>query len=129
MTTDQAAKTCPSSTCSPGHQLIGVVGPTGHMGYVSPPLEIDADFVERASRRTDVPPEARFRFAGPCVESRCAQWSEGACSVISRVVEHVDSPTADALPVCGIRSSCRWFSQEGRAACERCPLVTRSTRR
>src|SRR5437763_115569 len=29
----------------------------------------------------------------------------------------------EALPRCGIRPRCRWFAQNGRAACEVCPLV------
>jgi hypothetical protein len=27
------------------------------------------------------------------------------------------------LPACGIRERCRWFAQEGSAACAVCPLV------
>jgi hypothetical protein len=30
----------------------------------------------------------------------------------------------DALPPCTIRNNCRWFSQEGEAACKRCPEIT-----
>jgi hypothetical protein len=30
----------------------------------------------------------------------------------------------DALPVCTVRKDCRWYSQEGGAACLRCPGVT-----
>jgi len=29
----------------------------------------------------------------------------------------------DSLPVCTIRPQCRWFRQEGRAACLRCPQI------
>jgi hypothetical protein len=30
----------------------------------------------------------------------------------------------DALPPCLIRKECRWYSQEGGAACRRCPEIT-----
>jgi hypothetical protein len=34
----------------------------------------------------------------------------------------------DGLPACTIRRECRWFRQEGRAACQRCPqIVTGNT--
>jgi hypothetical protein len=29
----------------------------------------------------------------------------------------------DQLPACNIRAECRWFRQEGRAACLRCPQI------
>jgi len=32
-------------------------------------------------------------------------------------------PVVSALPRCAIRPVCRWFRQEGRAACLRCPQV------
>jgi hypothetical protein len=31
----------------------------------------------------------------------------------------VESP----LPACRIRPTCRWFLQEGKAACQRCPQI------
>jgi hypothetical protein len=33
----------------------------------------------------------------------------------------------EALPPCPIRKDCRWFSQEGGAACLRCPAITTVT--
>jgi hypothetical protein len=30
----------------------------------------------------------------------------------------------DSLPPCTIRKECRWFAQEGAAACMRCPEIT-----
>ncbi|HEX8646546.1 MAG TPA: hypothetical protein VF715_06570 [Thermoleophilaceae bacterium] len=124
---DDPERTCPSSSCEPGAKLIGVVGADGTVGYVSPPLEIDADFVERARRgRT---PEKRFRFAGPCVEGRCAQWTGSRCGVIDTVLTTPDRPSApERLPHCGIRSSCRWYAQSGAEACAVCPLVVTDLR-
>jgi hypothetical protein len=29
----------------------------------------------------------------------------------------------ESLPACRIRPDCRWFVQEGRAACLRCPQI------
>ncbi|MFB2972660.1 hypothetical protein ACE1CD_27180 [Aerosakkonema sp. BLCC-F183] len=33
------------------------------------------------------------------------------------------SEVVERLPRCQIRSNCRWWKQEGRAACRRCPQV------
>ena len=32
-------------------------------------------------------------------------------------------PVVDALPSCSIRNTCRWFADQERAACVRCPQV------
>jgi hypothetical protein len=124
---DRSERTCPSSSCEPGAKLIGVVNADGTIGYVSPPLEIDEDFVGRAlSGRT---PERRFRFAGPCVEGRCGHWTGSRCGVIDTVMTTPERPPVpDRLPLCGIRTTCRWFAQSGAEACAVCPLVVTDLR-
>ena len=116
--------TCPSARCEPGATLLGVVEADGTVGYITPRLTVDAEFVEQASRGRA--PEKRFRFAGACVESGCKQWTGSRCGVIDRVLEG-DLPKAGALPHCSIRSSCRWFAQSGAEACGVCPLVITDT--
>lgn len=119
-----AAYTCPSAPGEPGATLLGVVGPQGSVAYLTPPLTIDDDFVAIARRGRS--PEKRFRFAAPCVEERCAQWTGSRCGVIDAVLA-ADVPGADdetrGLPRCSIRSSCRWFAQSGADACGVCPRV------
>jgi hypothetical protein len=34
----------------------------------------------------------------------------------------------DSLPACNICRDCRWFRQEGRAACMRCPQIVTGIR-
>jgi hypothetical protein len=110
--------------------LLGVVGSNGLVGYVRPRLEIDASFVEEAKKGR--PPEKRFRFAGPCVEGRCAQWTGSRCGVIDMAVEEQEAgrvPTVEGdLPKCSIRGRCRWFAQMGARACHVCPLVVTDAR-
>ena len=49
-----------------------------------------------------------------------------SCRADFEATEALASVTA-ALPHCTLRPDCRWWRQEGRAACERCPqLVTES---
>jgi hypothetical protein len=92
-------------------------------------MTVDEDFVAVARRGRS--PEKRFRFAAPCVEDRCVQWTGSRCGVIDTVL------TADGLPEargtagrsrCPIRSSCRWFAQSGLDACAVCPVVVTDCR-
>lgn len=125
--------TCPSGRCREGSVLLGVVGPDGRLGYLTPALTVDAEFVSRAGRgRT---PESRFRFAEPCVEDRCEQWADGECGLIGEVLASPTGGTLAAgapvgvLPRCTIRRTCRWYAQRGGQACGVCPHVVHTPRR
>ncbi|MFG2309955.1 hypothetical protein ACGFS9_14955 [Streptomyces sp. NPDC048566] len=116
--------TCPSSSCSPGHLLLGIVRPDGTLAALRPPPAVDAAFVERATAAGSRPPEARFRFAGPCVTGACHHWSDQRCRLGDAVARAAPLDADDAPPPpCAIRSTCRWWSQTGRAACRVCPRV------
>lgn len=118
------AKLCPSAPAAEGAILLGVVGPDGAVGYVQPPLTIDSDFLARAA--SGRPAEERFRFSAPCIEASCGYWTENSCGVIEQVLARQDAlelPTAETLPHCSIRRSCRWFAQSGPRACSACPYV------
>ena len=124
-------KTCPSSSCRDGALLLGIMTGSGKLAYVDPPVRIDAAFVAQA--REQGSPERRFRFAGPCVEDGCPQWTGEGCGIADLVADTpvTDSASPDAespdprrtLPACSIRRSCRWFAQRGAAACTACPLI------
>jgi hypothetical protein len=119
------AKTCPSARCNPGASLLGVLGSDGRIKHARTAMTIDADFVARAQAHG--PPEARFRFASPCVEGKCEQWSGNACGVVEKVLAHIEAVAPelarDDLPPCTIRQTCRWYSQSGEKACKVCDLV------
>jgi len=113
---------CPSAVCEEGANLIGVVNQDGIVDLLSVPILVDKEFVEIAYQGRQ--PELRFRFSGRCVESGCKQWTGTTCSVIEKVLEVVERNEKESpLPECGIRSSCRWFFQEGGGACQVCPLI------
>jgi hypothetical protein len=120
----RAGRTCPSAPCEEGSILIGIVGRDNRVGYVNPPLPLNESFMEQVHSRSRTPQE-RFRFASPCTEGRCVQWTGDRCGVIELVLAQSSDVNTDAesLPPCGIRASCRWFEQEGRSACKVCPLV------
>lgn len=113
---------CPSAPARPGSSLLAIVGSDGRLAHLSPPIPVDEAFVAAASRHGA--PETRMRFTSPCLEAGCAQWTGSSCGVIEQVLAtgaHDGQPTR--LPRCDIRSGCRWYRQEGGAACRACPLV------
>jgi len=68
-----------------------------------------------------------FRFAAACQQGRCSHW-DGACSLVERIVQLLPV-TSLTLPPCRIRADCRWYAEQGRPACQRCPqVVTEATR-
>jgi hypothetical protein len=67
-------------------------------------------------------PTEVFRIASPCAMSDCKHFKENACTLVQRIVEGL-VPVVNDLPACQIRSTCRWFNQEGRNVCLRCPQV------
>jgi len=67
-------------------------------------------------------PTEVYRIAAPCSNGGCRHFAGNACTLVQRVVALME-PVVDGLPACGIRRTCRWFHQEGKAACLRCPQV------
>jgi hypothetical protein len=72
-------------------------------------------------------PERIFRLAGPCIQSKCANWENQACALIDRMRQEVERQIAaepvGKLPRCAIRSTCVWWRQTGPEACRVCPHV------
>lgn len=115
---------CPSAPAAEGATLLGIVGPGGEIGYVSPLIQIDETFLTAAAGGR--PLEERFRFSQPCVEARCGYWNGSGCNVIEHVLaQEAPTPSSSAtrIPRCSIRPSCRWFHQRGVAACRACRFV------
>jgi hypothetical protein len=63
-----------------------------------------------------------MRLASPCHEQGCVHFDGSDCRLAQRIVEQLPTVT-ETLPACQIRSSCRWWQQEGKSACLRCPQV------
>jgi hypothetical protein len=63
-----------------------------------------------------------LRIAARCQESRCAHYNAARCTPAQRIVESPPE-VVSTLPACTIRSTCRWYQEEGRSACLRCPQI------
>jgi hypothetical protein len=75
-------------------------------------------------------PREVYRMAAVCIKGGCPHWRDGTtgagdgnCSLVERVIAAYPTAIEDKLQPCGIRSVCRWFAQEGAAACRACPGV------
>ena len=114
---------CPSAPVNAeGARVFGMVtGKPGthRVGYLTETLPLSEKLLALAG---DAEPTQVFRIAGRCESSGCKHFRDNSCTLAQRIVEGV-RPVVNALPACQIRSTCRWFRQEGKAACFRCPLV------
>ncbi len=120
---NRATMSCPSA--QPEHaeaEIIGIVrGPTGATTVEplprSVPISALIDLIPASVRPTEV-----LRFAAPCAEQSCRHFDLGTCLLAKRIVSSLPK-VSDRLGLCAIRPTCRWFRQEGSAACRRCPQV------
>ena len=67
-----------------------------------------------------------FRLSARCEEKKCTHFDGSRCQLAVRIATMLPE-AVDSLPACNIRPECRWFRQEGRAACLRCPQIVTGT--
>lgn len=121
------SKLCPSA--QPGMdrcQVLGVVqrdGPRPMLLYLKTPVAATPDVLAMAA---PLKPTEVFRLSATCATDGCPHYDGTDCRLATRVVQLLP-PAVDSLPPCTIRRDCRWFSQEGGAACLRCPEITTVT--
>jgi hypothetical protein len=92
------------------------------IGYLSATVPVDDQLLQLAE---PAKPLEVFRFAAPCATAGCVHYDDDRCSLVERIVDRAPVVVAIAPP-CAVRSRCRWFAQEGTAACHRCPQVLTS---
>jgi hypothetical protein len=120
-------KLCPSA--QPGMdncRVLGIVeqeGPTPRIVYLN---EILPATLEVLAMSAPLKPTEVFRLSATCAEHKCPHFDGADCRLATRIVKMLPE-AVDALPPCTIRKDCRWFSQEGGAACKRCPEITTVT--
>jgi len=128
----------PTSTASPtknvmcpsvphtweGARIFAVVGGTveaPELAYLDEALPVTEELVALTA---PVQPDEVYRMAGACARERCAHHSgaDDRCTLVERTVE-LTPTVVHLLPRCAIRTTCRWWDQEGASACSRCPQV------
>ena len=120
---------CPSVTSiGPEAQVFGVITGSAaegfRVGYLTEALPATPELLAAAA---PAKPTEVFRAAVPCAEGRCRHFDGANCRLAARIAAMLD-PVVSALPRCAIRPVCRWFRQEGREACLRCPQVATEQR-
>jgi hypothetical protein len=114
---------CPSARPEVDKSVaFGVIGGTGekpHVTYLKQPLPITDDLIAKAA---PVTPAEVLRSAAPCATKGCQHFDGANCRLVTQIVEQLPTVTED-LPPCSIRRDCRWWQQEGKSACMRCPQV------
>jgi len=121
------SKLCPSAQPGmEGGRVLGVVryeGDRPAVQYLEQPIPATPEVLALAA---PLKPTEVFRLAATCAEHKCPHFDGANCQLASRVARLLP-PSVEALPPCRIRKDCRWFSQEGGAACRRCPEITTVT--
>ncbi|WP_243902646.1 nitrogen fixation protein [Aetokthonos hydrillicola] len=114
---------CPSARPESVDSVVfGVVGGTvekPHVAYLKQPQPVTDELIAKA---TPITPSEIFRTAAACATKACQHFDGGDCRLAIRIVKNLPE-VVEELPACSIRRDCRWWKQEGKAACTRCPQV------
>lgn len=114
---------CPSARPELADSIVfGLVGGKAiqaRVTYLKQPLPVTDELLAKAS---PVTPTEIFRTAAPCASKDCQHFDGKDCRLATRVAEKLPAVVKE-LPPCFIRRDCRWWQQEGKAACLRCPQV------
>jgi hypothetical protein len=114
---------CPSAQPDINNAVVfGVVKGTvelPHIGYLNQSRSITEEI---SNLSHPIKPTEIFRIASSCQTNNCQHFDGADCRLAMRIVEQLPT-VVERLPVCQIRSNCRWWLQEGKAACFRCPQV------
>ena len=120
---DNQTLLCPSAQPDmAGCHVLGVVGGTleaARIAYVNEHLPASEQLL---ASTTPLKPTEVFRLAAHCETNACRHFDGTNCNLATRIVQILPA-VVDSLPACLIRPKCRWYQQEGRAACMRCPQV------
>jgi hypothetical protein len=116
---------CPSADAEmSGSQIFGIVVGTPDEPHVVHLERVKPIPPELLALDSPVKPSEIFRIAAPCIENGCVHFDGAKCRLTARIVDGLPTVT-ERIPACAIRSTCRWWYQEGAAACTRCQQVVR----
>jgi hypothetical protein len=102
--------------------VVGVVGGTPReprVVYLADPVPVTTELLDLAR---PVHPTEVFRMGAPCAGTGCRHYDGARCTLVRRVVAEIPA-VASTPPPCRLRPRCRWWHEEGAAACTRCPLI------
>jgi hypothetical protein len=119
----RCALLCPSADPHmEGAVVFGVAGGSSaspRVAYLDQPQPATPEVLALSA---PVKPAEVFRVAARCAETQCQHFDGSRCRLATRIVQILPA-VVSSLPLCRIRPECRWWQQEGREACLRCPQV------
>jgi len=112
---------CPSAPVKKGLDVFAYFDDKKDLQYLEetePITVVMIDELKLSSTSTSL------RAAMPCATKGCINWDGSRCSVPDQM-NYLLKEKIKPNPIlsCAIRTSCRWYAQEGIAACSICPLV------
>ena len=113
---------CPSARPNHDSKVFGIVTGTvtqPRVAYLKQPQSLTDELLALSDKVT---PAEVFRTASTCATNQCQHFDGNDCGLAMRIVEQLPV-VVEELPPCSIRRSCRWWQQEGKTACLRCPQV------
>ena len=114
---------CPSARPEmPGAVAFGIVAGTVEAPLLVHLTEAQPVTEELLALAQPAEPTEVFRFAAPCAGHACGHFDGQDCRLVTRIVQILPAASS-GLPPCTLRAECRWWGQEGKAACLRCPQV------
>ena len=90
-----------------------------HVNYFNQPLPVTDELTSVSS---PVTPTEVFRISAECAGNGCKHFDGQNCRLATRIANQLPVVT-EVLPPCPIRRDCRWWQQEGKSACMRCPQI------
>ncbi|NET76711.1 nitrogen fixation protein [Okeania sp. SIO1F9] len=121
--TSNHATLCPSARPEmQDSKVFGIISGTvdePRLAYLKQPLPVTEEVMASSG---SVRPTEVFRTAAPCAEKKCQHFDGANCRLAMEIVDKLPG-VVEQLPPCSIRTNCRWWKQEGKAACMRCPQV------
>jgi hypothetical protein len=125
----RAAAAAPPSLSCPSAQpdmegavVFGVVGGSveqPEVSYLEAPIPVTEELL---ALTTPVEPTEVFRFAAPCAERGCRHFDGDACGLARALTRELHAESGRLAP-CRLRPTCRWWHEQGSAACRRCRLI------
>ncbi len=120
----QSVTLCPSAIPELKNSAVfGVVTGTvdePHVNYFKQPLPVTD---ELNSVSLPVTPTEVFRISAECASNNSCKHFDGQnCRLATQITTKLPVVTK-TLPSCPIRRECRWWKQEGKSACMRCPQI------
>jgi hypothetical protein len=97
--------------------------PLPRVGYLVEALRVTDEVLAIAG---PIAPAEIFRFGAPCAGRACRHFDGCDCRLATRIVQLLPA-VVDVAPPCQLRPDCRWWQQEGKSACLRCPQVITET--